>query len=212
MAKWKLAPWRIAVAIALTVTFLTLILAAWRCISPPRHRYRALEYEEVGPVLRSFTGRRLPGEVQDLQAILFDDTLYSRESLPALYLAFQTNEQGCSYVLNEFRGPNVRIELFSEQPLGTDRWLWNFGRFFNGCVYQNELGMMLFDMDLLRDIQQAQVVNAQFPEAVYYLQCSSYGVLVLPDRGTVYLYAWKRRGPPQGNPTPMFPPPPSRAK
>lgn len=190
MLKRRLVARRVIGVVVLAIACVVLAFAVLRCIGPSPRRYRTLGQEEAARVLKRFTGRQLPSEVEAFQAILFDDTVQSREPLPTLYLAFQTDEQGCSYVLNEFRGPNVRIQLSSEQPLGTDRWWWNFGRFFRGCDYQNELGVLLFDRDLLRDIQQAQVANAQFPEAVHYVQSPSYGVLVLADRRVVYLYAW----------------------
>lgn len=189
MLRRRLVGSRVGVIALLMVLCLILAFAVWYLFGPSPRRWQALGQKEAARVLLRFTGQKLPTNIEDFQAILYDDTFTSRESLPRLYLAFRTDEEGCSHILNQFHGPNARVERFSEQSLGSDRWLWDFRHFSAGCSDQAGLGMVLFDRDLLDAIQQAQVHITAFPEDVYYAQSPSCGAVVLMDRRVVYLYA-----------------------
>lgn len=102
------------VFIPIVVIFLLLFLATRRSHSI----LRELSKEEIRPILKRIAGRDLPSKAEELRAIL-----YSYSVLENLYVAFQTNQEGCLYTLDEFGGQNVKREEFPQVEKNPFRWI-----------------------------------------------------------------------------------------
>jgi hypothetical protein len=163
---------------------------------------RELPQRRIRPMVKRFTGRELPGKVEDLRAIF-----RSYRGVEAIFLAFQTDQQGCSYILDAFAGKHVKMHEFPPAE-GTSFDCTGILVFHKACwYYQKELGVTLFDEDLinrvLSDSSGLEYANTgRYPEGTvtgYYLAGASFDrssklwrhhvVLVFEDRGLVYLYA-----------------------
>ena len=165
-------------------------LSCSRRSSGSKH-YRELPQEEIRPLLQSITGRELPDKVDGLRAIL-----YSFSGLEELFVAFQTDQEGCLYILDAFGGQHVRTWEFPHREHITDT-----SGFQAGCEFQKKLGMVLFDKDLLDQIHTDFLEYAgagRYPENAvtgYYLEFNAasklvfYRVLVFKDQGLVYICA-----------------------
>ena len=160
---------------------------------------RELPQRQIRPMVKRFTGRELPGKAEDLRAIF-----HSYRGLELIFVVFQTNQEGCSYILDAFVGKHVKMHEFPHAENNTFEW-HGMADFSTGCRYQKQLGVVLFDEDLIGRIRRddLEYVNTgRYPtDAVtgYYLAGASfdpsskiwchYAVVVFKDQGLVYICA-----------------------
>ena len=158
---------------------------------------RELQKEEIRPILTRLTGRELPTKVENLRAIFHIEG--DRERLEELYVAFRTDQKGCEYILDTFGGQNVQREEF---PLDENNpFKWRMSDFLYACRLQKDLGVDLFDEELINRIERDAMVNTlrgHFPkDAVKYYflgsSCSDlfYTVLIFKDMSIVYMFVSK---------------------
>jgi hypothetical protein len=160
--------------------------------------YIELSQREIRPTLKRITGRDLPSNVEKLQAIL-----YSYKGLEDVFIAFQTNQEGCSHMLNEFgSGQDVMKQEFPDKEFSFVEY--SMMVFLNGYQFQKKLGIDLFDMDLIERIEHEHleyVNTSRYPkDAVtgYYLKFTDtlkltfYRILVFKDLNIVYIFAEKK--------------------
>lgn len=169
----------VIVAIAGPTLIVCLVLSALT-VHLMRPVYRELRPEEIRRSVRRMTGHELPEEACDLRGILFNRR--GRE----LYVAFETDPNGCSYIVDAFR--TQHLEASRGQGLSPEDW-W-MGCFVRGCVYQRGLGTVVFDPILVNRVG----LDAKVTEHACYVRASAeskvrYVVLVFRDRGLVYLFA-----------------------
>lgn len=163
---------------------------------PGNSAYRELRKQEIRPTLKRITGRGLPTKVENLRAILF---VYN--GLEDLGVAFQTDQEGCSYILDEFGGENVLMEEFPD--VKSQPFEWDFAGFDQAYGFQKKLGVVLFDKNLYDRIQLDALEHANtgdYPkDAVsgYYLEFNAdsksvfYRVLIFKEQALVYISAEK---------------------
>lgn len=184
----------------ITIPTVLMCLSCSRRSSADKH-YRELPQEEIRPLLKGITGRELPDKADDLRAIL-----YSFSGLEELFVAYQTDQEGCLYILDAFGGEHVKMHEFPHADNNTFEW-HGMADFSTGCRYQKQLGVVLFDEDLIGRIRRddLEYVNTgRYPtDAVtgYYLAGASfdpsskiwchYAVVVFKDQGLVYICAAK---------------------
>ncbi len=197
MKKWICPMWLL---IPVLMVSLCLLLTAH-----PRRAadfvYRELSVNEIRPMLKEITGKALPDKAEGLRAILWGEC-----GIRELYLVFHTDQDGRSYIMEEFGGQNVEKHDFpDEKNCDSFRWtaLRNFDR---GYLFQRELGVMLFDRTLYdrirEDIMQRFEIGHYPEDAVsgHYLQFYDdtqpllmwYQILMFPDRDLVYVCAGRR--------------------
>ena len=180
------------VVIPIIVIFLLLFFATRQSHSI----LRELSQEEIRPMLKRITGGELPGKVEDLRAIL-----YSYSGLEDLFVAFQTDQEGCLYILDEFGGQDVLRQEFPSIEKSPFQWIRD--GFDEGCHFQEKLGVAIFDKELLdrltRDYLERVNTGLYPKDAItgYYLEFDAssklvfYRVLVFKDQGLVYIFAEK---------------------
>lgn len=162
---------------------------------------RELQKEEIRPMLTSLTGSELPTNVEDIRAIFFaaDDIGHYE----ILYVAIRTDQKGCEDIMDIFGGKNVQIEEF---PLDENNPYELMSGFEIGCDIQEDLGVDLFDKELINQIEREAMVYAlkgHYPKDVvkyYYFKgsCSEsvfYTVLIFKDRGIAYIIVNKEPPP-----------------
>ncbi len=173
-----------------------LLLLAWATTGT----LRELPQRRIRPMVKRFTGRELPGKAEDLRAIFH--SYRGRQ----IFVAFQTDHEGCSYILDAFAGKHVQRHEFPHAENNPFEW-HGMSAFSRGCWYQKELGVTLFDEDLINRITRDDLEylkTGHYPEDAltgYYLAGASfdlgskswrhYVILVFKDRGLVYLFASK---------------------
>lgn len=174
----------------ITIPTVLMCLSCSRRSSADKH-YRELPQEEIRPLLKGITGRELPDKADDLRAIL-----YSFSGLQELFVAFQTDQEGCLYILDAFGGEHVRTWEFPHL-----EYIPDMSGFEAGCEFQKKLGVVLFHKDLLDRIHTDFLEYAgtgRYPENAvtgYYLELDDrsrlvfYRVLLFKDRGLVYIFA-----------------------
>jgi hypothetical protein len=157
---------------------------------------RELSQDEIRPILKHITERDLPIYVEELRAIF-----YSYHGLEDIFIAFKTNQEGCSFILNEFgSGQDILKQEFPDKEY--NRMEFGMEAFvFNGYQFQKKLGIDLFDMDLIGRISDEQldyVNTGRYPkDAVtgYYLKFIDnsksevilYRVLIFNNLNIVYI-------------------------
>jgi len=174
--------------IIITISFMPFVLSGCN----DKSVYRELQREEIEPILMRLTGHELPDSVTDLRAILL-----AQGGFEHLYIAFGTNQEDYERLLDVFGGQDAQMEEF---PQGKNRpYEWDMSGFLTGCMIQEDLGVNLFDEELIRQIRKDDLVNittGHYPkDAVkgYYLAgaCSKsvfYCVLIFKEQKYVYLY------------------------
>ena len=163
-----------------------------------RSTLRKLSQREIRPILKRITGRDLPSKSEELRAIL-----YSYHGLEDIFVAFRTDEEGCSYVLDEFgSGQDIMRQEFPHKEYNHLRY--SMVTFLNGYLFQKKLGIDLFDKDLIERIKHEHLeyvnMNSYPKDAVngYYLKFSEssklafYRILVFKDLNIVYIFAEKK--------------------
>jgi len=176
------------------IAFLSLPFILSGCTDDDDHVFRELHIEEIEPFLIQLTGRKLPGKVENLRAILFGYRGYKD-----LYVAFKTDQKGCSYILDVFSGQDVPKQEF---PQDTDEpFKWDVDIFDMGYNFQKKLGIVLFDKNLYDRVRgdAMELANTgRYPEDAvtgYYIEFDAksklafYRILVFKDLGIVYIFA-----------------------
>lgn len=168
-------------------------LLLYLAVRPDKPVRRELHPEEIRPMLKRMTGRELVGKAEGLRAIF-----YRYGPVEDLFVAFQTDQEGCSDVLQAFGGQNVRMEEFPDVENGP--FGWTMAGFRIG--YARELSRDPFDQDLIdriRDDALEYYALGHYPKDAitgYYLECSTgsesheifYNVLIFKDEGVVYVF------------------------
>ena len=164
-----------------------------------RSTLRELSQEEIRPTLKRITGQDLPTYVEELRAIQ-----YSYSDLEDIFIAFKTNQEGCSFILNEFgSGQDIMKQEFPDKEYS--RVEYSMVVFLHGYHFQKKLGVDLFDIDLIERISDEHldyVFTNRYPkDAVtgYYLKFAGadnsnsifYRVLVFKNLNIVYITAEK---------------------
>ena len=182
------------VVVPIMVVCLSLLLLARRTV-------RELPQRQIRPTVKRFIGLELPSKADNLRALF-----HSYRGVENVSLAFQTDQQGWSYILDAFAGKkHIHRHEFPQPENRPFQWgAW--GAFLLSCSYQNQLRVRIFDEDLINRIgsDHLEYVNTgHYPkDAVtgYYLNGISgdpmselvfYHILVFKDRGLVYIYAAK---------------------
>jgi len=163
-----------------------------------------LKQGEIRPKLKSIIGKELPETVENLRAVIY--SVGKNDRYVELFVAFHTDPNGCSYVLKEFDGPDVK-KLISFQGICGDRSI-SFMDFERGYRLQEECGAVLFDIYLIRlvkdDYSVRYAITGKIREGApsgNYIYCEGeyepeifykYHVLIFTDRGLVYIYALKK--------------------
>jgi hypothetical protein len=154
--------------------------------------YRELQREEIEPIFMRLTGHELPDKVTDLRAIRL-----AQGGFEHLYIAFMTNQEGYECILDVFGRQGAQIEEF---PRDKNRpYEWDMSGFLTGCNIQEDLGVNLFNEELIRQIKKndlVKITTGHYPEDAvkgYYLAgaCSKsvfYCVLIFKEQKYVYLY------------------------
>jgi hypothetical protein len=159
---------------------------------------RELSREEIRPFLKRITGIELSSKVkvEDLRAILF-----GYNGLEDLYVAFNTDQEGCLYILDVFGGKEVLRQEFPQDK--NNPYSWDISIFDSVYNLQKKVSIALFDKNLLDRIKDDALEHANtgsYSEdaiAGYYLEfdakskLSSYRILVFKDLGIVYIFAEK---------------------
>lgn len=160
--------------------------------------YRVLSAEEIRPIFNQITERQLPDKVENLRAIYSDF-----RSIEDIYLSFQTDQEGFSYILNGFGGQKVQVIEFPESEVTS---LWRDGvvrAFLKGCYQQEDLGIELFDENLLNrirtDLYKRDHKTRQYPSDAVAGWCLDYSVkptkyysiLLFKEKHLVYIFAGK---------------------
>jgi len=177
---------------------IVIFLLAFLVTRRPHSILRELSQEEIRPMLKRITGRELPTKLEDLRAILF-----SYKGLENFFVAFQSDQEGCLYILDAFGGQDVFRQEFPQE--GNNPFKWDLVGFDEGYRFQKKLGVVLFNKDLLDRIRYDALEHAntgRYPkDAVtgHYLEFDAsskltfYRVLVFKDRGLVYICAEKKK-------------------
>ncbi len=136
---------------------------------------RELRPKEIRAWLRLITGRRLPSRTEGLRAIL--NSFRGRE----IFVTFQTDEEGCSYILDAFGGQDIQVREFVKErdyelPLHS---------FPNALCWQKELNIVLFDPEA---IEAATHLHSGYESPLVY------EVLIDKNRAKVYIYAERQGG------------------
>lgn len=161
--------------------------------------YRVLNTEEIRPIFNQITERQLPDKAENLRAIYSK----SHNDIEKIFLAFQTDQEGFSYILNKFGGRNVKIIEFPELEVHGP-WITRMLTIFSsGCHQQEQLVIELFDEGLITRIQTDYEAwdykTGQYPkDAVggWYLEYSVraakyYFILLFKDENLTYIFAGK---------------------
>lgn len=93
------------------------LMCLWMALRPPLWYYREvlitrreLPTRLVRPAFRSITGRDLPGKAERLRAV------YGGGRDPSIFVRFQTDSEGISYIREQLPPTNARFEPFSGTP------------------------------------------------------------------------------------------------
>jgi len=163
--------------------------------------HRALREEEIRPMVEELTGKALPGKAEDLRALMWGEA-----GIRELYLAFQTDQDGCSHILQAFGGEGVERHDFPDED-DRDSSAWGFlHNFDRGYAFQKELGLMVFYRTVFGRVGTdalQYVGTGTYPDKAvtgHYLRFYDdtepletwYDILVFPDQGIVYLCAGRR--------------------
>jgi hypothetical protein len=134
---------------------------------------KELPQESIGPWFVLMTGRDLPHKVEDLRAVLYKSRGYQ------LFYTFKTDEEGCSYILEVFGGPDVQIDEFAEGEF-EEYQLQILDRI---AFFQKDLGIILFN--------PKQITGPGYH--LYYKYraqpSAAYEVLIDKGNGKVYIFA-----------------------
>ena len=167
--------------------------------------HRELKQEEIRPKIKGIIGKELPDTVENLRAVIY--SVGKNDVYVDLYVTFHTDSNGCSYILKEFGGPDVKRQTSFREQYDGDR-SFSLTAFRRGYHLQQECGAVLFDMDLVKrakyDYAIPDPITGNFPEDAvtgYYICFEgeyepeilyNYHVLVFTDRGLVYICANKK--------------------
>jgi len=190
---------RIRICLSMFVPIIIICLLLFLLARQP-DSVRELRREDISPMLKRITGKELPDKVKDLRAIVFSEGDF--EKIEQLFVAFQTDQENCSRILDEFGGQDVneRHEFPQDE---NNPFSWDMYSFEQGYHFQQKLGVDLFDIDLINRIRDDALEHANtfsYPkDAVtgYYLEFNAsskllyHRVLVFKDRGIVYITASK---------------------
>jgi hypothetical protein len=194
MTNGKIFAWLIAPVIIIATCLAIFILL----MLPPKHMCRKLRTEEIRPIVKRITGRELPVSAKNLRGILLRD--YGE----VIYLVFETDPEGFSYILATFGGQDVkRIDFPGED---NTPWDWDMSAFRTGVTFQEECGVLLFDVNLFDRIKRDAIkymMTEVFPDdavRAHHLESGDswpepYEILLFKDLGVVYLKAGKCSSP-----------------
>jgi len=167
---WLVVAVAMMVAWVMTIACLLALFVAWHIHQP---YYRELRPSEIRPWFKLITGRDLPEKTEGLRAMLW--FFRDRE----IFVAFQTDDEGCSYILDAFGGQGVQKGEFVKER----DYVLPLAGFVRAQHWQKRLGIVLFDQ---------QTVGA-----ACYLDSGdnppiAYEVLIDKDRCKVYIYSYRR--------------------
>jgi hypothetical protein len=192
----------IRLILLLCIVFITIVICSHLLVLYDFSRspeYRVLSAEEIRPIFIQITERQLPDRTKNLRAI------YSKfhSDIEGIFLAFQTDQEGFSYILDEFGGRNVKIIEFPESEVHGPWITRMLSIFSSGCYQQEQLGIELFDEDIINriktDFEAWDYKKGQYPKdsvSGWYLDYSVraakyYFILLFKDTHLAYIYAGK---------------------
>lgn len=188
MGKGKIFVWFI-VFILVVITCLVLFVLL---MSRPSSTHRVLGPEKIRSMVKQMTGRDLPTDVENFRGVELGYDRYVR-----VFLAFETSQNGLSYILDTFDKHDVKREDFPHEmnkpeDLGP-RIFWMVREF------QDKLGVVQIDKDLCNKLwhdNMEYMNNGTYPTNAVsgsYLRsndsCSVYYYcLIFKDLGLVYMF------------------------
>jgi len=156
---------------------------------------RLLGPKKTRKTVKSMTGRKLPLSAEELQGI--SQACEGRDGrFHECYVTFKTDQEGISHILNTFGGEDVLVKDFPNPENNTLEWkIMDFEKAYS---LQKELGVVLFDFNLIRQIRNEDLefaIKKSYPEDAitgWYIESRrssivSYLVLIFKDRGLVYI-------------------------
>jgi len=184
---------RIVVFMVATIVSCGLLLKVAGCTDS-----RELDSLQTRRMVKRTTGRDLPADTQGIRAIHIRSRALDSD-VEYVFMAFSAGPESQAYMLKTFGGEHIREfphEKNSLEDLDT-------AIFDVGCIYQNQMGVSLFDPHLLNRIGadiKHRIMTGDFPSDAlqgYYLASDdthgvAYRVLVLTDPNTVYMAIERR--------------------
>lgn len=167
---WLVVALAVMIAWVMTIACLFGLFVAWRIRQP---YYRELRPNEIRPWFKLITGRELPEKTEGLRGILY--FFRDRE----IFVAFQTDQQGCSYILDTFGGQDVQVREFVKER----DYVFPLAGFVSANYWQKKLGISLFDPQTLG--VACYLDSGGHPD-------TGYQVLIDKDRSKVYIYSYRR--------------------
>ncbi|MCL5282669.1 MAG: hypothetical protein M1376_22520 [Planctomycetes bacterium] len=171
-------------------------LVAWTLLSSlTRPVYRIVPERDVRATLGRFVDWTLPDELEATQAMF-----HSYRGYEEMFVAFTTSEEGWKSMLNAVTPHASRREEFPSD--GTNPLQWDMHGFIMGCLYQEKLGINVFDrlvLDKITADDMDHVSMGTYPKDVTRVSYLASGdvaparwrVLVFTDRSLVYIFAAK---------------------
>jgi len=196
----------IVVALAIVVSAIAYSAVACFRVGPLGDTVlRSLNQEEIGPMLKSLTGKELPAEVENLRAITYSHRTWRNQGWEELHVAFQVDKDGYRQVLDEFGGGGVEKYTFPGETNPPGQWY--IDTFDQGYHCQTKLGVSLFDKGLYHRIQddywRSLADSGRYPQDAitghdlrFALELkkdfTGYRVLMFDDAHIVYISAGRR--------------------
>jgi hypothetical protein len=150
-------------------------------------------------MLKSLARRELPDGLKNLRGLTF-----GYGGIQEFYIAFEMDDRGILRICESFRGEGVEEHRFPGAE--NDPLRWGLSNFERAHDFEEQLGISLFDVELVRKIVGDDLENlhtGEYPQsavrgtymkfgATSETETTHFHVLAFTDRKTVYVAAGRR--------------------